>query len=263
MSGDRISLDIGICVLTEYDADGFIGVQYDAYGEDKSSAPRVWLQHFYGCISRPLQADDAGGCVLLYERDGAEGNAWLGYDKRVQAKIPTVKLGGVALYDSNGSFQSFDPETRTVTLYVPYAEGKAHLVTVGNDGNGEALVKMASGTGLAVRMLGEVMTLTNADGSSYATLDALGFTVFGPFKAASGADLGGPASMPLAKFAEFASAVSTIVQALVAAGVAGAAATGPAAGVAIAAALTQAATALQAAAAAMNATGATVSTKGA
>jgi hypothetical protein len=110
-------------------------------------------------------------------------------------------------------------------------------------------------------MLGEVMTLTNADGSSYATLDALGFTVFGPFKAASGADIGGPTSVALAKHAilqQALSAMSTLLS-----NICGAAGTPGNPSAPLAPIVATALGTMQSAVAAFGATGATVSTKGA
>lgn len=260
---NRLGWDVGISILTEYDADGFLGFQYDAYGGEKSGMSPGYLQHFYGRISRQLDRDDGGASGLLYAHDGSEIHAWALGDPRVVLKLPQVQKGGQALYDSNGSFIAFQPDDRTVQVYVPYSDGKAHLLTFGKDGNGAPIIELASGTGLSVTLLDETITVSNADGSSYLTIGADGTSVVGPFKAAGGADLGGPTSMPLAKFAEMAAVVTALAQALDASVTAAAAVPPPGAGTAIAAALKTALAGLQPLLATMNATGATVTTKGA
>lgn len=254
-----LTFELGNAVSVSYDQNGFLGVQYDAYGDGTTGMPPIWLHHAYGRISRPLDRTDDGACGLLYSQEGTEGHAWLAYDRRVYPKIPAVNRGGQALYDSNGSFINFDPETRTVTHYVPYADGKAHLVTIGNDTNGKPFLELASGTGLSVRLLDDVLTLTNADGSSYVTLDSSGTTVFGPFKAASGADIGGPTSESLAKFAALQAVLVQITSALTA--INGACSAPPLSPIGVA--LAPILTALNALMVSLPVTGATVSTKGA
>jgi hypothetical protein len=200
-----MKFEISTALLTGYDADGFLGVQVDAHGSKGFTPYTLW--HTYGFVSRPLDPDDDTGCTVLQAEQGRQGFAWLLNDPRVQSKVPQVKQGGSAQYASDGAFASLDPETHTWTLYVPYefandVATKAHVVTVGVDGNGKPIVELSSGTGLSVTLLDETITIANADGSAWIQLDANGTTVIGPLKAYGGCDLGGEASLPLAKAAE-------------------------------------------------------------
>lgn len=195
-------LELGTCVTTGYDENGFIGVQIDGYGGPDSSTQFEQLSHAYGFAARPLDPVKGIGCTLFRWNQRRRRHMWLGDDPRLADKVPPIKKGGSAQYASDGSFASFDPETHTWTLYVPYANGKAHLVTVGKDGNGTPIVELASGEGPSLTILDKVTTLKNAGGSAYIVLDDDGTTIVGPLKAAGGADIGGPTSAPLAKSAE-------------------------------------------------------------
>jgi hypothetical protein len=255
-----------LAVLTEYDENGFIGVQFDAFGEKGIAPPE--LLHQYGFASRPLDptTSESGettfGCEALVGWEGSDAFAFLFGDPRVTPKVPQLKKGGSAQYASDGSFASFDPETHTWTLYVPYAfetddEGvttatKAHVITVGRDGNDKPIVELSSGEGQSITMLGTSLVLSSSGGAAYLEITDGGINAIGPFKAASGADLGGPASMPLTKFAPL-SAHFTALQAALAAIVAIPANSGVSGAVAAAAATL----------ATFNSAGPTLTTKGA
>lgn len=252
--------------LTGRDANGFYGVQRSGYGGERLTPDR--LSHSYGFIGRCRDPDANGnGCNVLYLDAGTRENyAWLLNDDRDALIVPPVKPGGSAQYAADGAFASFDPDTHTWTLYVPYANGKAHLVTVGKDGNGTPIVELSSGEGPAITILDKVITTKNASGSAYAVLDDAGHSFVGPFKAAGGADLGGPTSEPLTKFAATTTELTALQSALTAVG---AALTGitsilanAAAAPATAAAVTAIATA-QSALATFTAAAPTLTTKGA
>ena len=193
-------LELGTCMATGYDENGFIGVQIDGFGGPDSSTQFEQLSHAFGFAARALDPEKGVGCTLFRWSQRRRRHMWLGDDPRLVDKIPRIKKGGSVQYASDGSFASFDPETHTWTLYVPYADGKAHLHTVGKDGNGTPIVEFASGEGPAFTILGQVTTLKNAGGSAYVVIDDSGTSIVGPFKAAGGADLGGPTSVPLVKF---------------------------------------------------------------
>lgn len=248
-------LELGTCVSSGYDENGFVGCQIDGLGGPDSSTQFEQLSHAYGFAARPLDPDKDGiGCTLFRWNQRRRRHMWLGDDPRLVDKIPQLKKGGSVQYGSDGSFASFDPETHTWTLYVPYADSKAHLVTIGNDGNGTPIVELASGEGPSFTILDKVTTLKNASGSAYAVLDDNGHSFVGPFKAAGGADLGGPTSEPLAKFAALSAALTELATALPAIG-AGLTPAGAAAGPLISATV--------AAIAAFESVGATLTTKGA
>jgi hypothetical protein len=199
-----VKISLGKALLTVRDENGFIGVQHDPFAltDESGSTPPYELLHTFGFASRPLDPDNGKGCDLFHALDGHEGFAWLANDPRLADIIPPLAKGGSVQYAADGSFANFDPDTHTWTLYVPYATSpaKAHLVTVGKDGNGTPIIELASGEGPSFTILDKVTTWKNADGSSYVVLDDTGTSVIGPFKAAGGADIGGPTSMPLTKF---------------------------------------------------------------
>lgn len=206
-------LELSTCQLTGIDDDGFLAAQIDGLGGDESGVTPDQLSHTHGFASRPLDPVDGIGCSMFHYQCGtSERYCWLADDPRSVAVIPPLKKGASAQYASDGSFASFDPETHTWTLYVPYASepAKAHLVTVGRDGNSTPIIELASGEGPSITILDDVTTLKNADGSAYVVLDGSGTSVVGPFKAAGGADIGGPTSEPLTKFPALATAMGTI-----------------------------------------------------
>jgi hypothetical protein len=210
-------LELSTCQLTGIDENGFIGAQIDALGGQDSGVTPDQLSHTHGFKSRPLDPVDGIGCSMFhYQCGSSERYCWLADDPRSVEITPPIKKGGSCQYASDGSFASFDPETHTWTLYVPYATGpaKAHLVTVGRDGNDTPIVELASGEGPSITILDQVTTLKNADGSAYVVLDGSGTSVVGPFKAAGGADIGGPSSVPLTKHPAVTVALTPLIAAL-------------------------------------------------
>lgn len=167
-------LELGVAMASSYDENGFIGVQIDAFGSQDAAVQFEQLSHQYGFISRQLDPDNGVGCSLFRYKQGRRRHVWLADDPRIVGKIPQIKKGGSAQYASDGSFSSFDPETHTQTLYVPYASGKAHLSTVGLDGNGAPIFEHVHGNGMAITMLDRTLVLKNADGDSYIQLDDSG-----------------------------------------------------------------------------------------
>lgn len=210
-------LELGTCVATQIDENGFYGVQIDGLGGADAAIHFEQLSHSYGFFALPLDPVGGIGCSLFRWNQRRRRHTWLADDPRIASKIPPIKKGGSCQYASDGSFASFDPETHTWTLYVPYAStptAKAHLVTVGKDGNGKPIVEFASGEGPSFTILDKVTTIKNASGSAYSVLDDNGHTFVGPFKAAGGADIGGPTSVPLTKHPALAAALAALEAAL-------------------------------------------------
>lgn len=217
-----IAFDLGVALLTVRDENGFLGVQHDPFAlkaELGTSAPDELL-HCYGFQGRPLDPENGRGCSLLFGNDGHEGFALLANDPRLVDKIPPLPKGGSVQYSSDGSFSTLNPETHTWSLYVPYATGKAHLGTVGNDGNGKPIIEFASGTGAAWTLLDGVTTLSSDSGATYLQIGDEGINAIGPFKATSGADIGGPGSVPLVKAPGLATELQALQTALTAVGAA-------------------------------------------
>jgi hypothetical protein len=102
------------------------------------------------------------------------------------------------------------------TLYIPYARNgsgvptKAHMLQVGKDGNGEPFIGLISGEGPRLTMVGTEGVLSNKDGSQRVEVQDDGVNVVGTLKAAGAADLGGPTSEALAKYAALAGYVTAL-----------------------------------------------------
>lgn len=208
-------LDLSTCQLTAIDENGFIGSQVDGLGE--SGVTPDQLTHAFGFVSRPRDPEDGLGCSQFHYQSGSsERYCWLGDDPRFVDKHPPIKKGGAAFYCAHGSFWNLDGEDGTATCYVPYASDKAHLATIGLDGNGKPIIEFASGTGAAWTLLDGVTTFSNDSGSAYLEINPDGINAVGPFKAAGGADIGGPGSLPLVKFAPLSSELTAIQNALTA-----------------------------------------------
>lgn len=210
-----LTFELGACVLTTFDEDGFLTAQPDGLGDEPRLAGYE-LHHAFGFASRPIdpETDSTGGiiegraCNLLIATLGNETHAWLAADPRYINKFPQLKKGSSVQYASDGVFSVLDPETHTWTLYVPYAfdasgtPTKAHVITVGKDGNSKPIVELVSGEGPSITILEKSLVAKNAGGSAWIEINDNGTNIIGPLKAHGGADLGGTASVPLAKAAD-------------------------------------------------------------
>lgn len=95
---------------SEVDANGFIGIQFDAFGEEKSGMPAVEAHHPFGFMSRPADplVDANGspqfGCNVLIGWDGDECHAWVLADPRSRLVLPTLLKGESIQYGVAGNF---------------------------------------------------------------------------------------------------------------------------------------------------------------
>lgn len=190
-----MKLELSTCQLTGIDEGGFIGAQIDALGaggDDDSGASPDQLSHSFGFVSRPRDPEKGVGCTLFHYQSGSsERYCWLGDDPRYVAKHPPIKKGGAAFYSAPGSFWSLDGADGTATLYVPYAAGKAHLGTVGLDGNGDPIFEWVHGDGMALTFFKKKAILKNADGSVYIELSDTGATINGNVKIHGAVEING------------------------------------------------------------------------
>lgn len=220
--------DGGVAVGSEYN-EGFLTVQPDFYGEEASGGEGGIVQHPFGFLGRPADPDDEGSCQALYAYEGDQLHILPTQDTRALAKIPELKKGGSAQYDSAGSFGSFDPETHTYTLYVPVAfdaagtPTKAHAITVGRAADETPLLSLVHADGAALLMQGDAkhsVILKNKSGSASILMDDDGqIALAGIARLASGVAAGSPAAVPLARAPEliaWATLVTAAVNALVA-----------------------------------------------
>ncbi|HEX2879301.1 MAG TPA: hypothetical protein VHO25_07170 [Polyangiaceae bacterium] len=185
-------------MLTDVDEDGFLLVQPEGYGGQKSKVEAFELHHTFGFASRCNDPDVDGdgrakpgrACTVFYANDGNVTHGFLSHDPRYVEKIPPLKKGGAVMYGGNGGFASFDGSETTWTLYVPFewdADGvatKAHVVTVGLDGNAKPILELAHGNGQAVTMLDDSLTLAGKGGTTFIEIREDGGTLSGNWKVA-------------------------------------------------------------------------------
>lgn len=220
----RWSWRIGAAQFSEYDADGFLGLQFDPQG-DEGGAALLELAHPFGFAARPLDPDADGlGCAVLVGRSGSrDGFAWLSSDPRVVGKIPELKKGGSVQYGATGTYSVIDGDDGTWTEYVPCAfdaEGtptKAHLVQVGLDANGERAISIIHADGMALTMLDERVVIANKAGDAYIEIGPDGIVLNGNVKLNGGVDIGGTGGQPLVNATAFAvwwTALQTAVDAV-------------------------------------------------
>lgn len=224
-----IAFDLEAVRATDFDEDGFLRAQPDAYGESEAGVEAHELHHTFGFMSRPIAPElDPNGeilggraCNLLTGLEGNAQHAWLGQDPRYIPFLPALKEGTSVQYGSKtpsaAAFAHFEDDG-TWTCYVPVevdADGvptKAHICTIGIDGNGKPTVTLAHADGMAVTMLDEKIQLRNTNGEVYIELSASEFTVNGNTKI-SGAIVAGDvvAALELTKFAPLLAAFTELV----------------------------------------------------
>ena len=221
-----IDTQIGTCMFSGLDEDGFPVAQVDANGEDSQVAPGE-LHHPFGFASRPVDPDlDAsgqlkpgGGCTLFYSVDGDGQHMWLGYDPRYLTLMPRLKKGGSMQYCSWGSFGIYDGDDGTFTQYVPVekdASGtvtKAHAITVGVDGNGDALISIVHADGMALVLHQKKTILKNAAGDAYLELSGSGAVLNGNTRLNGGLVVG-DAAVALTRYPELAALLTEFATAV-------------------------------------------------
>jgi hypothetical protein len=176
-------------VLTEYDDDGFIGVQIDAGGQTPGMQP-FELHHPFGFASRCRDRETSGrGCTLRFCYEGDEGHAWLAVDPRCVDVIPSLAKGASVQYSYVGTFGMMDAneEDGTYTLYVPCAfvggiATKAHLFQMGLDANGDEAITFTHADGMALLMVKNKAIVKNAAGDVYIELSPTGILLNGNVK---------------------------------------------------------------------------------
>lgn len=209
--------DTGIGGLTdpEGDAPGERRDDVEAYG-----APGIVFRPRPPSTPSGSSDELAAEAIALRTPDGVIPVAWR--DLRLNRRFPNPKVGSVALVGYGGGFLSFDDaadgsDTSQGALYVPYERDgdgnvtKAHVISIGRDSNGTPFVGLISGEGVRVTLLDDEVVVASKDGSNRVEVNDGGVNVVGPFKAASGADLGGPTSEALAKYTALANMVTALI----------------------------------------------------
>lgn len=113
--GHHLAFDIGCVMLSEYDSDGFLGVQYDAEGENDSGVPPYEVHTPGGLLHRPLDpdVDDQGlpnegqAANVMFAMEAGKGHAFVLEDPRVVPNLPLLQKGETIVHSDFGSFTRY------------------------------------------------------------------------------------------------------------------------------------------------------------
>jgi hypothetical protein len=128
--------DLRTVTGSEYDDDGFLGVQVDAPGAGNAGPP-IQLHHTYGFSSRPLDPDpDGRGADVHVAWEGSERHAWMASDGRVTRLLPIKKQGETLQNGPKGNFVRCHDDGR-ISLFTSddgTVDGRSVYVEVAPDG---------------------------------------------------------------------------------------------------------------------------------
>lgn len=198
--------DLGTCVVSLYDADGFLGVGVDLYGELNAGARTFEVLHPFGFISRPADpdVDENGepirGAGALYGFEGEHRGVCIPLtDPRPILLMPQLKKGGSAQYAQKGSFSVLDGDHGSWLLLVPYANRSKSLALAANvETTGKEAIQLIHGTGMNITLAsdptaGDYIQITSKSGTTWIRVDDTGHTISGDLQVEGGAILGGVA----------------------------------------------------------------------
>lgn len=200
-----LEFDIGTALLTQYDDDGFLGVQIDGLGGSESGVPPYELHSLHGLLTRAHDPDDDGGCQVLFGMEAGRGHGWFCSDPRVVPLLPPLEKGGAVLYGGKlkaPTFFNIDGATNSTTLYVPYkvddsgVAQKAMSFSINVDNDGEESIEITHGSGASFYMMesgGAVsIVMKNAPGDAYIEVNDQGIVLNGSVTVQGGLNSGGP-----------------------------------------------------------------------
>ena len=205
--------------MTEWDENGHLLVQHDAYGE--GGVPGSMNAHQYGFLSRPHDpGNDGVGCTVDVVSDGSERFAWIKDDTRSTQWLPRCTKGGSAQYGGKlGSaltWREIDGDTGSIIDYVPVAWDSdgvctdAHKLELGVDGDGKPIAQIIHSDGTALVMVDGVATLGAPGGSVFLQVSDSGWSIGGSGNVVGGLDVGQGGGTPVALY----DGVSAALQAL-------------------------------------------------
>ena len=123
MSG--FDFDIGVAMMSTYDADGFLGIQCDAVGEQDSGVRDYEAHHMLGFCARPMDPvvdpdsgnpDPTQAAQVLFGMEAGRGHAWALQDPRMVVKLPQLKPGESMQYGPAANFSRMHADG-SITLY--------------------------------------------------------------------------------------------------------------------------------------------------
>lgn len=168
MNGDRdfFDLDLSIAVLSQYNADGFLGIGLDVYGEQDAGTSTFEAHFPTGYYARPRDPSSTLGCAVLKGYNGNDLHCWPANDPRAIPKLPQVPKGSTLVFGDTGRtripFVYLNGDTGTVQVYAPHASSTtASTIAIDVSTEGAESIQMAHGAG---------MGLTMTAGGSYSTV---------------------------------------------------------------------------------------------
>lgn len=106
-----IQWDMGVAMTSVYDADGFLGVQYDAEGENNSGVQPYEVHPVNGVLHRPKdpQVDASGnpvlGATVMFGMEGGRGHIIpLGDPRTIGPLLALIQKGETLLFSDFGQF---------------------------------------------------------------------------------------------------------------------------------------------------------------
>lgn len=220
-----IRFEFGQCVLCEYDTAGTLKAQPDGAGQSPQVASYDLMYPLGFAARAPAARTNAkgsplggGGCRMLIGKDGTDVVTELKGDPRDLAKLPPLPEEGASVQYAPGSpLPSFDIHTGkdgTKTTYVE-VDDAAHVITVGVDGNGEAVLEITHARGMALTFFRDKAVLKNRTGNVYAELNDDGGILNGNWKVTGAFDVGA-VSFPLVLFPPLQIALTALAAAMTA-----------------------------------------------
>lgn len=201
----------GLITLSEYNADNFLGLQVDVYGEENGSCEAGEPWHPFGFSSRPRdperdtngEIDPAKAAGALYEYLGSKIHVLPVGDPRVNPKLPVLNKGSSIQYSATGAFILVEggEGDGSITAYAPTAfSGEtptaAHLLQLDKQGN-QVVLRHASGGGVTVTAGSAAMHANG--GSVYVETSDSGIVLNGNTVTNGGMTIGSPTgAMPIA-----------------------------------------------------------------
>ena len=160
MSRDNLDLDLGMAILSTYDADGFLGIGVDVPGYETAGTSTFDARFPYGTFGRPrdpdVSADQSSrlGAITLFGFAGRDRHAWVLDDPRVTPKLPQAPKGTWGAYADTGRDELpvlvLDGATGSFALRVPHSTGGgvASRVLVDVETPGAEEIVLAHGAGV-------------------------------------------------------------------------------------------------------------------
>jgi hypothetical protein len=228
---DCLNFDIGISLLSEYDENGFLGIQIDAYGEGKAGVQAYESHGVGGFLYRPCdpELDSDGNPVpstaaqVLYALEGGRGHAWCLNDPKSVARLPRLKKSGSIQFGNRGySFHVINGETGSHFIYVPYgfdAKGenptKSCSITVNVDDPSSPFLSFVLGDGTALTLQDGTATIKSASGKSWVAVSDDGTDVSGGLNVRGGVSVGDESALSVALYEPLAAYLQALEAAVI------------------------------------------------